>query len=432
MKCLEIKPSKLAGEVNIPPSKSMAHRAIICAFLSNGISEVDNIELSDDIMSTCQAVITLGGKISITDSLIPNRKKLIIHGSGTVTIRHDRINCGESGTTARFIMPVSRLSDEPVTIEGKGKLVTRPFDVFFPIFDSSNISYEITGGKLPLTLKGKLKPGNYFIRGDISSQFISGLLLALPLLDEDSTIQITTSLQSEAYIDMTIYVQRIFGVDIYFNKGENKLIIPGRQKYKPQNYFVEGDWSQAAFWLAAGVMSGPVSIAGLNRDSLQGDKVIESIIKNMGGNVYWENNKLLAEKSRLKGIPVDVSQCPDLAPILAALGSVCNGRMEILNGARLRIKESDRIKAIVTEMNNLGADLAETGDSIIINGRDRLSGGTANSWNDHRIVMSVAIAAILCENNVIIEGFNAVNKSYPSFWEHYKSLGGNIIEQCLG
>jgi len=432
MKCLEIKPSKLSGEVNVPPSKSMAHRAIICAFLADGTSEIDNIELSEDIMSTCQAVITLGGEIDISDGSIPGRKKLKISGSGKVTVKNERINCGESGTTARFIIPVSRLSDDIVTIEGRGKLSSRPFDVFFPIFDSSNISYEVTDGKLPLTLKGGLKPGNYLLRGDISSQFISGLILALPLLDEDSTIQITTDLQSEAYIDMTIYVQSVFGVRIHFNKEEKKLVIPGRQKYTPQKYFVEGDWSQAAFWLTAGVISGPVSIAGLNRDSLQGDKVIESIIKNMGGRVYWENNKLLAEKSSLHGISVDVSQCPDLAPILAALGSVCEGRTEILNGSRLRLKESDRIKAIVSEMKNLGADLSEAGDNIIINGRDMLAGGTTNGWNDHRIVMSVAVAAVLCKNNVIIEGFKAVNKSYPSFWEHYKSLGGSIIEQCLG
>ncbi|NLM10016.1 MAG: 3-phosphoshikimate 1-carboxyvinyltransferase [Clostridiaceae bacterium] len=432
MKCLEIRPSRLSGTVNIPPSKSMTHRAIMCAFLACGISEIDNIELSEDIMSTCQAVTTLGGRIDISESTIPNRKKLIIYGSGTVLVEKDRINCGESGTTARFIMPVSRLTEDAITIEGKGKLVSRPFDVFFPIFESCNIEYKTCDGKLPLTLKGRLKPGNYFMRGDISSQFISGLLLALPLLNADSTIQVTTRLQSEAYIDMTIYMQKIFGVNIYFNKEDNKLFIPGGQKYIPQKYFVEGDWSQSAFWLTAGVMSGPVAITGLNRDSLQGDKIIENIIISMGGKVYWEDNTLLAEKSHLRGIPVDVSQCPDLAPVLAALGSVCDGKMEILNGARLRLKESDRIKAIVTEMKNLGADIFETGDNIVINGREKLSGGTANSWNDHRIVMSVAIAAVLCENNVIIEGFNAVNKSYPSFWEHYKSLGGNIIEQCLG
>lgn len=432
MKCLEIRPSKLSGEVSVPPSKSMAHRAIICAFLSCGVSEIDNIELSDDIMATCRTVNALGGRIDITESSLQGRKKLIIQGNGTVSVRNSRINCGESGTTARFIMPVSRLAEDAVTIEGKGKLVSRPFDVFFPIFESSNIRYETTDGKLPLTLQGRLKPGSYLIRGDVSSQFISGLLLALPLLEEDSTIQITTGLQSEAYIDMTIYMQKIFGVNIHFIKEENKIVVPGGQKYIPQKYRVEGDWSQAAFWLAAGVMSGPVAISGLNSDSLQGDKIIESIIKSMGGKVCWDNNKLLAEKSRLMGISVDVSQCPDLAPILAALGSVCDGKMEILNGARLRIKESDRIKAIVTEMKNLGADIFETGDNIIINGRDKLCGGTASSWNDHRIVMSVAIAAVLCENNVIIEGFDAVNKSYPSFWEHYKSLGGNIIEQCLG
>ncbi|AGC68284.1 3-phosphoshikimate 1-carboxyvinyltransferase AroA [Thermoclostridium stercorarium subsp. stercorarium DSM 8532] len=432
MKCLEIKPSKLAGEVNIPPSKSMAHRAIICAFLADGKSEIDNVELSEDIMSTCHAVMSLGGRIDFLESSVPNRKKLVVYGNGTVTVKNGKINCGESGTTARFIMPVSRLTEDTVTIDGKGKLVSRPFSVFFPLFDASDISFEVTDGKLPMTLKGKLKPGNYSVRGDVSSQFISGMLLALPLLSGDSTIQITTKLESEAYIDMTVYMQKLFGVEVYFDKEENKLIIPGKQKYMPRNYYVEGDWSQAAFWLAAGVMSGPVSVSGLNRNSLQGDKVIENIIKSMGGKVYWENNRLVAEKSNLKGISVDISQCPDLAPILAVLGSVGEGKTEILNGSRLRLKESDRIKAIVTEMGKLGADISEEGDNIIINGKKILSGGNASSWNDHRIVMSVAIAAVLCKNNVIIEGFSAVNKSYPSFWEHYKILGGNIVEQYLG
>lgn len=432
MKCLVIKPAGLTGEVYIPPSKSMAHRAIFCASLAEGRSVIDNIEMSDDILSTCQAVISLGAEIKTKDSIIPGRKKLIVRGNGTVSVVNDRINCGESGTTARFVMPVSRLTDEPATFEGKGKLISRPFDVFFPIFDASNITYEITDGKLPMTLKGRLKPGNYSIRGDVSSQFISGLLLALPLLDGDSEIHITTRPESEAYIDMTIHMQRFFGVSIHFDKEKSRLIIPGRQKYMPRDYTVEGDWSQSAFWLAAGVMSGRVSVSGLNENSLQGDKVIEKIIKEMGGKVYWEDSRLIAEKSRLRGISVDVSQCPDLAPILAVLGAVCEGKMEILNGYRLRIKESDRIKAIVSELGNLGADIHEKGDNIVINGIERLAGGKTNSWNDHRIVMSVAIAAVLCENNVIIEGFNAVNKSYPSFWDHYQSLGGNTVEQCLG
>lgn len=432
MKCLEIKPSGLSGEINVPPSKSMAHRALICAFLADGTSEIDNIELSDDIMSTCNAIITLGGNIEILEGSVPDRKKLIVKGNGKVAVKKRRINCGESGTTARFIIPVSRLAGDEVEIDGEGKLVSRPFDAFFPVFDKSNIGYEITNGKLPLTLKGRLQPGNYLIRGDISSQFISGLLLALPLLDRNSTVQITTGLQSEAYIEMTIAMQRLFGVNVHFDRNRNCFYIPGNQKYIPRKYFVEGDWSQSAFWLAAGVMSGPVAITGLSKNSLQGDRIIETIIKEMGGKVYWNDDKLIAEKSSLSGVSVDVSQCPDLAPILAVLGSACTGKTEILNGARLRIKESDRIKAIVAEMKKLGADIYESGDNIIINGNGRLSGGTAESWNDHRIVMSVAIAAVLCENNVVIEGFNAVNKSYPSFWEHYKSLGGNIVEQCLG
>ncbi len=428
MKCLEIRPSKLSGNINIPPSKSMAHRALFCAFLSDGVSEIDNVELSEDIISTCRVIEALGGEIHTLDSSFSGRKRLLIHGKGTVSIKEEKINCGESGTTARFIIPISRLSEDRIIIDGSGKLVSRPFNAFYSVFEKSNITFETQGGKLPLTLHGSLKPGNYFLPGDISSQFISGLLLALPLLESDSTIQITTPAESAAYIDMTINMQKNFGINIYFKKDENKLIIPGCQKYIAKNYYVEGDWSQAAFWIAAGVMSGPISITGLNKESMQGDKVIADIVKSMGGNVYWENNSLVSEKSSLKGICIDVSQCPDIAPILAVLGSICEGEMEIINASRLRIKESDRIKAIVTELTNIGADIKEQDDGIIIAGENTLTGGNTQSWNDHRIVMSSAVASIKCEENVVIEGVNAVNKSYPSFWEHFLSLGGDIVE----
>lgn len=428
MKCLEIRPSKLSGSVNIPPSKSMAHRALFCAFLSDGKSQIDNIELSEDIISTCRVIEALGGEIQVLDSSFLGRKKLLVHGKGSVSIKNYKINCGESGTTARFVIPVSRLCEESAAIDGSGKLVSRPFNAFFPVFEKCGIEYEIHNNKLPLTLNGRLRAGDYFLPGDISSQFISGLLLALPLLDESSTIQITTPVESAAYIDMTISMQNNFGVEVHFDKKENKLIIPGCQKYIAQKYSVEGDWSQAAFWIAAGIMSGPIYISGLNKESIQGDKVIENLVKSMGGNVSWKNDCLVAQRSTLRGICIDVSQCPDIAPILAVLGSICEGRMEIMNASRLRIKESDRIKAIVTELTNIGGKLIEQRDGIIIDGVSKLKGGHCKSWNDHRIVMSSAVATTMCDNNVIIEGVSAVNKSYPSFWEHFVSLGGEILE----
>lgn len=427
MKCLTIRPSGLSGQICVPPSKSMAHRAIICALLSEGESVIDNIELSDDIIATCRAAECLGGDIDILESGLPGRKKLVIRGYGSIKIKNERINCGESGTTARFIIPVSRLSGDRVMIEGEGRLVERPFSVFFPVFDSHGIEYKASGGNLPMTLRGNLRPGNYQIQGNVSSQFISGLLLALPLLPGDSVISVTTSVESAGYIDMTIAMQKLFGVKIDYRKEENRFIIPGWQKYLPRNYEVEGDWSQAAFWLAAGALSGPVKVEGLNPDSHQGDKIIEELLKNMGAELTWQGTALISEKSRMSGIGIDASNCPDLVPVLAVLGAASEGTTEIKNAGRLRLKECDRLKAITTELRSLGGSITENEDSLYIKGREKLLGGRVYGWNDHRIVMAAAVAAVACEKNVVIEGCDAVSKSYPSFWEHYTALGGEVL-----
>lgn len=428
MKNLTIRPSQLSGKVRVPPSKSMAHRAIICALLSDGVSRIDNVELSDDIIATCRAIEALGADMDILESQFPGRKTLVVRGRGTADIKKGTINCGESGTTARFIIPISRLTPAEVSITGEGKLIDRPFGVFYDIFDTQGIQYQTQGGKLPLTLKGGLQSGIFSVRGDVSSQFISGLLLTLPLLPGDSEIIVTTPLQSAGYIDMTLQMQKRFGVHIDFNREGNRFHIPGWQKYSPQRYTVEGDWSQAAFWLAAGVLSGPIEIEGLNPDSLQGDKVIEDFLRRMGAKLSWKNDLLIIERSELSGISMDVSQCPDLVPVLAVLGSLSEGKTDILNAARLRIKESDRLKAITTELKALGAKITEREDSLSIDGRKKLTGGRVYGWNDHRIVMATAVAGAACEKNITIEGPEAVNKSYPSFWEHYNGLGGRASE----
>jgi 3-phosphoshikimate 1-carboxyvinyltransferase len=428
MEYLTIKPTKLTGTIFVPPSKSMAHRAIICAFLSEGTSEIRNVELSNDIIATCRAVEALGANIDITDCKISSgRKNLIIIGNGTVKVKNNRINCLESGTTARFIIPVSRLTSDKITIDGENRLVERPFDLFLDIFGRQDISCETNNKKLPITLEGELKPGLFEIRGDVSSQFISGLMLALPLLSGDSVIKITTPVQSSGYIDMTLKIQKLFGISINYNREENKLLIPGWQKYSPCSYEVEGDWSQAAFWLAAGALSGPVEVGGLNSDSIQGDRVIGRIMQKMGIELEWKDGFISVKQTRPKGMDIDVSQCPDLAPVLAVLCAVSEGRSRILNAARLRLKECDRLNAISVELKALGALITENDDSLIIDGVNNLKGGRIFGWNDHRIVMAAAIASSVCAQKVIIEGSEAVNKSYPAFWDHFKSLGGEVF-----
>jgi len=427
MRNLTIKPSCLNGEIYVPPSKSMVHRALFCAFLSEGTSRIDNVELSNDIISTCSALEALDADIDILEGQFPGRKKLVVRGKGGIRIKRTVINCGESGTTARFIIPVTRLVSDIVVIEGEGKLQERPFDVFYSVFDSRGIRYKNENGKLPMTLQGELKPGDFEVRGDISSQFISGLLLALPLLPGDSTISVTTALESFGYIEMTIAMQRKFGIRVEFIPAENKFYIPGWQKYTPFDYLAEGDWSQAAFWLAAGILGDSVEIVGLNPNSLQGDKCIVDYLREMGSNLFWRNNCLVAEKSSLNGIKMDVSQCPDLAPVLAVLGALAEGETIIYNAARLRMKECDRLKAIATELKALGACITEGEDGLCIKGVEKLSGGRVYGWNDHRIVMAAAVSSIRCKKNITIEGSEAVNKSYPKFWEHFKSMGGKIL-----
>jgi 3-phosphoshikimate 1-carboxyvinyltransferase len=310
-------------------------------------------------------------------------------------------------------------------------LAQRPLNSYYEIFDKQNISYTTEKGGLPLTVEGKLKPGVYELRGDVSSQFITGLIYALPLLDGDSTIKITTEMESIGYIDLTIDVLKKFGVTIEHN-NYREYYIKGNQKYQKRDYRVEGDFSQVAFFLAAGVLGGEIECLDMREDSLQGDKAIVDIIKNMGGKVAFENGILKASKSDLKGTVIDASQCPDLVPIAAVLGALSEGTTEIINAARVRIKESDRLKAIATELNKIGADVIEREDSLLIHGKKWLTGGTVNSWNDHRIAMAMAMASIRCTEKLVIEDSGSVKKSYPHFFEDFKSLGGKADEWTVG
>ncbi|MGH4137960.1 3-phosphoshikimate 1-carboxyvinyltransferase [Clostridium sp.] len=440
MKAVTIKPFLLNGKVKIPPSKSLCHRAIIAAALSQGECTIYNISMSEDIIATCEIMEKLGAQIK----KLPNG--LLIKGKfasgfsslGIVNSKIDNnedarneLECNESGSTLRFLIPIAMHSGEKIIFKGKGKLSQRPLKPYYEIFDKQNIKYTTKGGYLPLTIEGKLKPGIFELRGDVSSQFITGLLYELPLLDGDSTIVVTTKMESIGYIDLTLDVLFKFGVNIE-NDNYREFKLKGNQRYKNTDYIVEGDFSQAAFYLAAGVLGGELECLDVNMESLQGDKVIVDIIKNMGGKITFVNGVLKASKSDLKGTIIDVSQCPDLLPIVAVLGALSTGTTKIINARRARFKESDRIKAIATELNKIGADVIEKGDSLIIHGKPCLKGGFVNSWNDHRIAMAMAIASIKCTEKLTIEDSGAVKKSYPNFYEDFKSLGGKINEWTMG
>lgn len=412
MSDIKIKPALLKGKIFAPPSKSMSHRAVICAGLSHGESIVENVVLSEDIKATVEGMIKLGAEIEIHGEG-PYRTLAIIGSQKKVS--EALINCRESGSTLRFLIPVGLMLAERCTFTGSGNLSKRPLDVFYEIFERDRIDYETSDGQLPLSTKGNLKGGTYEMTGSVSSQFISGLLFALPLLEKDSSIVIRDTLESRGYVDLTISMLEKFGI-IVENRGYRKLRINKESTYKNTNYTVEGDYSQAAFFLVAREIGNNVDCLGLNEVSLQGDKEIVNIVRKYD--------------SGAEEVTIDASQIPDLVPILAVLASLKNGvTTNIINAERLRIKESDRLKAISTELGKLGASIEEQKDGLTIKGKEVLDGGAVvDSWNDHRIAMSLAVAATRCREDIILKDCMAVNKSYPEFWEDYKKLGGRINE----
>lgn len=426
MNCVKIKPGKLKGKVNIPPSKSMSHRSIISAALSTLDSNIDNVVFSDDIHATCDAMKNIGAEIEKI-----GEGSLKIKGKFPLNLSEEIIDCKESGSTLRFLIPISLLSDTKVIFTGRGKLVSRPLDTYYKIFDEQNINYTNNNGNLPLKIEGKLNPGVFKIEGNISSQFITGLMFTLPLLDGDSKIMIINELESKGYVDLTIEMLNRFGIEI-INKNYEEFTIKGNQKYINRDYKVEGDFSQAAFWIVAGILGENIQSNDLNINSLQGDKVIMDLVKQMGGDIEVTNSSVETKVSNTKGITIDASGCPDIVPILTVLAALSEGETKIINAARLRIKESDRLKAISTELNKLGADVKELDDGLIINGKEKLTGGVVDSWNDHRIAMSLAIASIKCTGDITITNSDVVKKSYPHFWEDFKSLGGKIDEFNMG
>lgn len=414
-----IHPKKLKGEVIIPPSKSLSHRAIIAACLAEGVSVISNISYSKDINATIGAMEAIGAKV------IRNGNQLIINGSNVKRVG-DVIDANESGSTIRFMIPIALVNAEPITFTGKNNLVNRPLDSYFEIFDKQGIKYEHSDGVyLPLKVSGGLKPDTYHIRGDISSQFITGLLYALPLLNGDSKIVITTNLESKGYIDLTLDVLKDFGIEI-INNDYKEFIVKGNQQYKAIDYTVEGDYSQTAFFLVGGALGNDITLLGMKEDSLQGDKKIIDDIKAMNGNITFESEILKCEPSKTVGAVIDFSQSPDLGPALTVLASLSNGTSHFINASRLRIKECDRITCMLEELNKMGANITESPDSMTIYGVNELKGCIVDSHNDHRVAMALAMAATVCDSDVKILNAECVSKSYPHFWEDYIKLGGSI------
>ena len=400
---ITICPAPLSGSIAAIPSKSAAHRALICAALAKGETEIFCPSLSKDIEATADCLSALGAEIEYENGSF--------HVRPIETVRRDAyMNCGESGSTLRFLLPVVCALGGGARIKMEGRLPQRPLSPLREelIAHGAELSHETED---TILVGGRLKSGSYSIRADISSQFISGLLFALPILEGDSSIQLEGNIESIGYIHMTQKVQRLFSLDADFE--DKRFIIGADSAYRsPGRIAVEGDWSNAAFWLAAGAISGKaLCVTGLDENSAQGDRAVIGAIARI----------------RSGGAVIDAKDIPDLVPILAVTAASVTGRTEFINAGRLRIKESDRIASVCRMIRALGGECTELAEGLIVEGRGSLRGGIVDGENDHRIVMSAAVAAIICENPVTILGAQASAKSYPAFFEDYRKLGGKTL-----
>lgn len=390
-------PNKLQGAVTPPSSKSVGHRALIAAALSGGFSTISNLGDSKDIQATRSCLSALKTGQPAGEDGLP------------------LLDCGESGSTLRFLIPVALLVQGGASFTGRGRLMERPLKPYEDLFREKGVAWKLEDHIL--TVNGgrgydalALDSGAYRLPGNVSSQFFTGLLFTLPLLNGDSTLMSTTPLESRDYLEMTRQALAAAGVTTRW-ADENTLCVPGGQVYQPFTATVEADWSQAGFWYAADFLDSQVEIRGLDPDSAQGDKVVSEL--------YWK-------LARPGDAEIDVSGCPDLLPPLAVMAAVRSGTTRFTNAARLRMKESDRLSTITAALTALGAEVHEEPDRLIIVGKPSLPGGTVDSANDHRIAMMAAIAATGCTGPVTIRGAECVQKSYPDFWEVYRSLGGDI------
>ena len=403
-----ITPSKLSGIIVPPPSKSQAHRLLIAAALAQGESIISNVAYSQDILATLDCLEALGAKI------VRGERSVRLRGIGRGTSKRaelPHLDCRESGSTLRFMIPVALAAEGGGVFTGSGRLLERPQGPYETLFAAKGIRFEHTPGHI--LVQGTLTPGQYALAGDVSSQFVTGLLYALPWLPGDSRIRLTTPLESKDYVDMTLLALGAFGV--FARESEGGYVVPGGQTYRAADLSVEGDYSQAGFYYAAKGLGSEIDIQGLNPTSAQGDRRIIPYYPQPCG---------------LGRVALHVALRPDLGPALAVHAALRAGQdTAIVNAARLRMKESDRLAAVTQELNKLGAQVEEFPDHLVIHGVKELRGGAVDAHNDHRIAMMLAVAATRCSGPVQISGAESVRKSYPGFWEDYASLGGRFTQE---
>lgn len=431
---MKIKFGPLEGKIALPPSKSVVHRLLICSALADGCSEISGVALSDDIKATIEGLRALGCRI--TDMSGPGGGCECPSKSLDLKVEPDRmqisggpisVNCRESGSTLRFLLPVAAALSKNAVFTGEGRLPQRPLSEYLRLLPQHGVKIE--GEGLPLTISGRLTSGEYTIFGNVSSQYITGLLMALPLLEGDSQIRLLSPLESSAYVDITLAVLKEFSVEVL--KNDDGFFVPGGQKYRPVRLCTEGDWSQAAFFMEAAALGGNVTITGLLENSAQGDRAGAEVFKSLGADIKFSGKDLLCRRgAQGRGITVDVSEIPDLAPAIAAAAAMAEGDTVITGGKRLRLKESDRISSTVNALRSMGFDAEEREDGLLVHGTGgrapRLKAAVVDSAGDHRIAMAFSVLAAYMPFETVIKGHECVKKSYPDFYEDFKKIGGKF------
>ena len=409
-------PARIGGTVSAPPSKSMAHRAVLCSALAKGTSHIENLEFSKDISATLAAAGQLCARVESGPA------DALVEGLGHFRPVFGPVDCCESGSTLRFLIPLASLTGQSITFVGRGRLMERPQSVYETLYREQNLHFEQANGQL--TVAGSLRSGEYTLAGNVSSQFISGLLFVLPLLAGDSTLHLIPPVESRSYIEMTRAAQAAFGVTSHW-LDDTTLCIPGGQQYHPRDYIVEGDYSQAAFLAVLGAVKGGITLTGLAAETLQGDAAILDILRRCGAKFTRTEAGLVFEQAPLHGVDIDLADCPDLGPVLMVLGLLCEGTTVIRNAERLRIKESDRIAAMEAELRACGGVLSSEGGTITVQGcKPRLHAPEAplSGHNDHRVVMSLTVLALAADIPLAINEAEAVQKSWTHFFDALKTL----------
>jgi 3-phosphoshikimate 1-carboxyvinyltransferase len=412
----------LSGEITAPPSKANTHRALIAALFSRGVTELINPLQCDDTNATVNAVTSLGAKVSREAS------NWSVSGNGMLSVPQCPIECGESGVTLRFMIPIVSLVGERVVLSANRNLMRRPLNPLTEALKQLRVSVIIEDDKV--LVEGSPEGGIVSIRGDVSSQFVSGLLFAGSLMDRGLDLELTTPLESCNYVRLTLEIMKQHGIKVESNREMTRIGITPGQRYSATRHFIHGDYSSAAFTLAAAAVTrSTVLVRDLQQSQVEPDAIILQILSRMGATTGFLGNGVALEGGRLKGISVNIQDSPDLGPILAVLGSYATGETRITGAARLRFKESDRLATITSELDALGARVTETEDGFSIRGPSDLQGGVVQSHRDHRIAMALTVAALGASGDVIIKDSECVSKSYPNFFGDLRSLGVEIIEQ---